>query len=429
MPMPHPTPPRDFHDGYWWEDPTRLLLYFILPLYVLISVSLLGDQKAIERVYFTSFYALAGGLFLVVLTVASYAGDSLAPLAPLAPRPRAEIPVHILDALFWLALIGYLVMMGGVIARPAVLISFLTGSASTYDVLELKGRIAGISTLTQAGVAYVPLYFYIFRQPVRGLNRYKVFLAVLLVLTVLRSFIFAERLALVELVLPWVLMVMRFRNVPRRNWLLRLGPFAAIGPLIGFFIANEYNRSWETHYVNLYDNIFEFALERLGMYYSTSLNNGAGLLAIMGWGAGDAVFTFDWLVKFPIVGEFMRPLVGNGDSYTMFLSDFGDPEFNNPSGIYVHFHEWGWFALLLAAGMGWLLSRSYAGWRAGDGFWCCAHAVLLVSLLEILRVPNLFSGRNFVPLALLWLIFQMAGQPVRRRLPPVGRGVIRPGPR
>ena len=31
-----------------------------------------------------------------------------------------------------------------------------------------------------------------------------------------------------ELVLPWVLMVMRFRNVPRRNWLLRLGPFAAI---------------------------------------------------------------------------------------------------------------------------------------------------------------------------------------------------------
>ncbi len=79
--------------------------------------------------------------------------------------------------------------------------------------------------------------------------------------------------------------------------------------------------------------------------------------------------------------------------------------------------------------MGWLLSRSYAGWRAGDGFWCCAHAVLLVSLLEILRVPNLFSGRNFVPLALLWLIFQMAGQPVRRRLPPVPRGVIRPGPR
>jgi hypothetical protein len=55
--------------------------------------------------------------------------------------------------------------------------------------------------------------------------------------------------------------------------------------------------------------------------------------------------------------------------------------------------------------------------------------VLLVSLLEILRVPNLFSGRNFVPLALLWLIFQMAGQPVRRRLPPVPRGVIRPGPR
>lgn len=417
------------YEGYWWEDPARLMLVFILPLYALISLTLLGDQKAIDRVYFTSFHALAGALFLGVLTAGALAERAL---APWTPARQTDIPVRVLDVLFWLAFGGYLVMMGGVISRPAVLISFLTGGASTYDVLELKGRIAGISTLTQASVAYVPLYFYIFREPVRGLDRYKVFLAVLVALTALRSFIFAERLALVEVILPWALMAVRFRHVPRRSLLLTLGPFAAIPPLIGFFIANEYNRSWETHYVNLYDNIFDFALERLAMYYSTALNNGAGLLTIMGWGAGDAVFTFDWLVKFPIVGEFARPLIGDGDGYTLFLAQFGDPEFNNPSGIFVHFYEWGWFALLLAACMGWLLARSYAGWRSGDGFWCCAHAVLLVSLLEILRVPNLFSGRNFVPLALLWLIFHGVGRPAPRTLPaspPPRRGVAPSGQR
>lgn len=411
-------PVRDSHTpghNYWWEDPAKLLLWFIIPLYALVCIELLGDQKSIDRIYFNSQYAIAGALFLFVMAAAA-GGERV--LAPRPPEPAVTVSPLVLDALFWLACLGYLVMMGGVIARPAVLMSFLNGTASTYDVLELKGRVAGISTLTQASVAYVPLYFVIFPAAVRGITRYKAYLLVLFVLTLLRSFIFAERLALVEVVLPWALMVARFRlqgGGELRRLLLTLGPFAAIPPLIGFFIANEYNRSWETYYVNIYDNIFDFAIERLGLYYSTAINNGAGLLTIMGWGTGDPTFTFDWLVKFPVIGESFRPFVGRGDGYGTFLNTFGDPEFNNPSGLFVHFYEWGWFALLEAGLMGWLLGRSFAGWRTGNGFWCCAHAVLLVSLMEILRVPNLFSGRNFVPLALLWLVFRCLG---RRVAPP-----------
>ncbi|KAI3593258.1 hypothetical protein D9X30_1807 [Cupriavidus sp. U2] len=403
---------RHAYDGYWWDDPARLLLCFILPLYGLVSLELLGDQKSIDHIYFNGTYAMAGALFLLAVAAGALGERVLAPRAADTP---VVLSVRVLDALFWLACIGYVVMMGGVIARPAMLLSYLNGGASTYDVLELKGRVVGISTLTQASVAYVPLYFVIFRTAPRGLNRYQVYLGVLFVLTLLRSFIFAERLALVEVVLPWALMMARFRLRPPRGSLraalLALGPFAAIPPLIGFFIANEYNRSWETYYVNIYDNIFDFALERLGLYYSTAINNGSGLLTIMGWGTGAPTFTFDWLIRFPIVGESFRPLVGADDGYSLFLNTFGDPEFNNPSGIFVHFYEWGGFALLEAALMGWLLGRSYTGWRAGHGFWCCAHAVLLVSLMEILRVPNLFSGRNFVPLALLWLVFRCLGKP------------------
>lgn len=416
--------------GYWWEDPARLMLVFILPLYALISLDLLGGQKAIERVYFDSFFALAGAMFLVMFTAAACAERALLPPPP--PRMPTMLPTSVLDTIFWLALGGYLVMMGGVIAQPSLLLSFFTGGANTYDILELKGRVAGVSTLTQAAVAYVPLYFYVFRRPVPGLNRFKVYMAILAVLTLLRSFIFAERLALMEIALPYALMLVRFRlddtqrQRPVRAFLLTLGPLAAIPPMIGFFIANEYNRSWETYYVNIYDSIFDFALERLAMYYSTALNNGAGLLSIMGWGSGDPVFTLDWLVRFPVVGDVVRPLIGNADGYFLFLTNFGDPEFNNPSGIFVHFYEWGWFALLLALAMGWLLGRSYAGWRAGDGFWCCAHAVLLVSVLEILRVPNLFSGRNVVPLALLWLVFQCAGQRAWQPAPGYRRRWMRP---
>ncbi|MGF6597547.1 hypothetical protein P3T23_002264 [Paraburkholderia sp. GAS448] len=395
--------------GYWWEDPARLVLFFILPLYALISMNLLGGQKAIDHVYFDSFYALAGALFLTIVMTVAALGRSAIPVAQYAP---AEIPVRVLDFVFALAFGGYLIMMGGVLAHPAIILSFFNGGASAYDLLEMKGRVVGLSTLTQATVAYVPLYFYVFRHPERGFNRYKLYLLVLGVLTLLRSFIFAERLALIEVALPFVLMCVRFRHGPRRSKFLALGPVAAIVPMVGFFIANEYHRSWETYYINVYDNIFDFAIERLALYYSTALNNGAGILSILGWGDGSPMFTLDWLIRFPLIGEVFKPMMDSSAAFDSFLSNYGDPEFNNPSGIFVHFYEWGWFALFIAAFIGWVFSKSYAGWRSGDGFWCCAHSVLLVSLLEILRIPNLFSGRNFVPIALLFVVFRFLKKPL-----------------
>ena len=395
-------------NGYWWEDPARLVLFFILPLYALISMDLLGGQKAIDHVYFDSFYALTGAVFLlIVMVVASLGRTSM----PAVQAPPAEIPVRVLDFVFALAFGGYLIMMGGVLTHPAMILSFFNGGASAYDLLEMKGRVVGLSTLTQATVAYVPLYFYVFRHPVRGFNRYQLYLLVLSVLTLLRSFIFAERLAMIEVALPFVLMYVRFRRGARRSRLVALGPFAAIVPMVAFFIANEYHRSWETYYINVYDNIFDFAIERLALYYSTALNNGAGILSILGWGDGSPMFTFDWLIRFPVFGDFFKPMMDSSAAFDSFLSSYGDPEFNNPSGIFVHFYEWGWFALFVAAFIGWVFSKSYAGWRSGDGFWCCAHAVLLVSLLEILRIPNLFSGRNFVPLALLYIVFRFLRKP------------------
>ncbi|WP_254799088.1 oligosaccharide repeat unit polymerase [Burkholderia ubonensis] len=392
--------------GYWWEDPVRLGLIFILPLYGLLSISLLGNQRAIERVYFDSFYAFTGALFLVTMMAAAALVGGATPDSRNAP---VALPRRVLDVVFALAFTGYLVMMIGVLAHPALLVAFIRGTVSAFDLLELKGRIVGLSTLTQATAAYVALYFYVFRQRERGFNRYKLYLVVLALLTLLRSFIFAERLAVVEMVLPLALMVVRFRLRPRRPALLAIGPFAAIPLLIGFFIASEYSRSWETYYVHMYDNILDFALERLGLYYSTALNNGAGIVSVLGWGSGHPMFTFDWLIRFPVIGSLFQPMLDSSVSIDAFLTNYADPEFNNLSGIFVHFFEWGWFGLLVAALIGWILGKGYAGWCAGNGFWCCAHAVLYVSLLEILRIPNMFSGRNFVPLMLLFVVFRCFG--------------------
>ncbi|HIC7210318.1 O-antigen polymerase [Burkholderia stabilis] len=411
------------YTGYWWEDPARLVLIFILPLYGMLSISLLGDQKSIARIYFDGYYAFVGALFLLVVMAAAWFATTEAEsrarpaAAPVALSPR------VLDFVFALALFGNLVMLSSIIARPALLLAFLHGEANAYDMLEQIGRITGLSSFTQATAPFVAFYFYVFRTPVKGLNRYKVYLAVLAVLTLLRSFLFAERLALIEMVMPFALMVVRFRLGGRYARLLTLGPYAAIPLLFGLFIANEYNRSWEAYYVNIYDNVFDFALERLGLYYSTSLNNGAGILSVLGWSHGNPMFTFDWLLRFPGIGAMLQPWLDSSDSVNLFLNSYADPEFNNPSGIFVYFYEWGWFGLLDAVVLGWMLGRSYAGWRSGSGFWCCAHAVLFVSLMEILRTPNLFSGRNFVPLVLPVIIFRWFATRPARVSPVAGRAV------
>ncbi|RQZ52145.1 oligosaccharide repeat unit polymerase [Burkholderia sp. Bp9099] len=394
------------YTGYWWEDPARLVLIFILPLYGMLSLSLLVNQKSIARLYFDGYYALVGALFLLVVVVTAWLATTEAQSRRGPPAAPAELPAGVLDFVFVLALFGNLMLLGGIFARPALLLAFLHGEANAYVMLEQKGHFTGLSSFTQAAAPYVALYFYVFKTPVKGVNRYKVYLGVLAVLTLLRSFIFAERLALIEVALPCALMIVRFRLGGRFSRLLTLGPYAAIPLLFGLFIANEYNRSWEAYYVTIYDNLFDFALERLGLYYSTALNNGAGILSVLGWDRGHPMFTFDWLLHFPIIGAPLQPWLDSTDSITVFLNSYADPEFNNPSGIFVHFYEWGWFGLLDAVVLGWVFGRSYAGWRSGAGFWCCAHAVLYVSIMEILRIPNLFSGRNFVPIVLLIAVFR-----------------------
>ncbi|WP_175907187.1 oligosaccharide repeat unit polymerase [Burkholderia sp. BCC1640] len=405
------------YTGYWWEDPARLVLMFILPLYGLLSLSLLGDQKSIARIYFDGYYAFVGALFLMVVMAASWLATTEVRTRRGPPPAEVELSPRVLDFVFALALFGYALLLSGIVTHPALLVAFVRGEANAYDMLDLKGRITGLSTFTQATAPYVVLYFYVFRTPVKGLNRYKIYFAVLAVLTLLRSFIFAERLALIEMVMPLALMVVRFRLGGRYSRLLTFGPYAAIPLLFGLFIANEYNRSWEAYYVNIYDNLFDFALERLGLYYSTSLNNGAGILSVLGWDQGHPMFTFDWLLRFPIIGATLQPWLDSGDSINLFLNGYADPEFNNPSGIFVHFYEWGWFGLFDALVLGWAVGRSYAGWRSGNGFWCCVHAVLFVSVMEVMRTPNLFSGRNFVPVVLLIAVFHRFAKPRARAAP------------
>ncbi len=393
-------------DGFWWERPHSLLLFFIFPLYLCFSYVLLDGPKEIGRVYFNLFYFFLGCYFLLSLGLASWW---------VSHGNRNSLPQRIdvrplyLDVFFAFCLLGYLMMFLPFLTNPGLILGLLKGQVGIYDLKAAKGQIPGVSTLTQVGIAYVVMYGFIFRGKNPPAARYRLYLALLFVLTTLRAFLLAERVALIEVLIPYLLM--RLSHTSIRNPLLRrfftLGPFLGLVIFYIFFVAAEFNRSWILRYQHIYDSIYEFALERLSLYYTTALNNGAGLLETGNWGNLRGDYTFKWLYNFPILEKFLDPQGKSVEVFQSFISLHADPEYNSPSGIFVYFCDWGWAALLAPWILGALYGVTYAGWKKGQGLGYALYPIFMVSILEIFRYPYLFEGRAFVPVVMivsvLWL--------------------------
>ena len=121
--------------------------------------------------------------------------------------------------------------------------------------------------------------------------------AVLIVLAIIRSVAYSERLAVMELVLPVVVLLCRRPSLPRP--LLALLPVVGVILLFAYFSGLEFFRSWQDHYQLVEGNFLEFASYRLFGYYVNALDTGAGFLDHVGGGIGP-VITLQWLWSFPI---------------------------------------------------------------------------------------------------------------------------------
>ena len=123
---------------------------------------------------------------------------------------------------------------------------------------------------------------------------------------------------------------------PALRLLSSLGPFAALPLLIIYFGIAESVRSWTSSTYHQKLGFWQFVIGRSTSYYYPSLNNGAGVLATTQWPTYKFEVTLAWLHKAPLIGHLFSALV-NLRSYALerFLGNFGDEEFNNPSGLFV----------------------------------------------------------------------------------------------
>ena len=414
--------------GVWWLSPVALVSLIALPttwLALLIPDdryrALWGTPKSVSlgwTVWFTV------GLLLFVAGGQLVRG--LRPLRPLADWPVMTDPDYrVLEraakVLFWLTMVGYVAYLVNVY-RVGLSIQFLFQTLIHQDfydagIRERLTTVPGLTTMTQFGVAFVVVTgtLLVARRGSRAQHLRR--LGVVFFLALLRAFFVSERLALLELLVP--LMVVLVTGLSRSTSGARRAAFlpAVLLPVVvAIFAAFEYSRSWVFYAAHGGDSFPTFVVERFAGYYVTAYNNGEIRLLHQ----PDTTLPYDLLQAFwtaPGVGNLFTTLTGVDEdgSYTEALTKFGNPEFNNQGGVISPFVDLGTGgALVFYALAGIACGLLYRSLRESRIWGVLLYPVVALTLMELPRYPYLFQGRA-APGLIALVVVALALQRSRRR--------------
>jgi oligosaccharide repeat unit polymerase len=424
----------------WWLHPASLFgAGAVLTLAIAVGTSEWGFQLYDTRKYLEPWHLAMGmgawGIFSLGVWLAMSTGPE--------PRKQLRQPDDALIPWFWL---GYLLTMAGYAIwllvglknglSLAIVRDLLQGAdQATADTIknEIFPTIPGVTTATQFGIAAVLLGTWLY---CRGRTSLRWPLISLLATAAARAFIYSERLALIELAIPAIVIVLRlwFLNHPQPAWrhaALALLPLVAVPLVIVLFGLFESFRSWQ-YYKDSFGSLTEFTIWRFCGYYTTAHNNGAMSMTLRGpWAVPFS--TLSWFWEFPLIERSpfgYEQLVGlnPADIHTDTLERYGNAELNNDGGLFTPARDFGWigygpFWLLY----GFLAGKAYRGFRAGSFAGCMFYPLFLMALLELPRLQYLTATRTFPSMMLLfavmaWLAWQRYGQVTALSAPAAGKG-------
>lgn len=402
-----PVPARELP---WWARPSALNLLFVLPVLMVLIWAGGNDLEIRSRNYLSAPYIALYVWLVFVSSVGAWLGENVRQRAVLQSPDQ-----HLARAAVWvgvLVLATYVFWYRALIFNPVWLMSVLMGGEKPErtDI----GTVTGITSLVNLAPVFFSLAGYLlFVRRTRD-RTLVVLTIVLLLFTFFRVYIWSERLAGVEALIPLVLALLGAHPKPHqrlRRLLWRLGPYAALPFLFLFFALAESFRSWSYYAERM--TFWEFAFSRFVSYYYTSLNNGAGMLTTADWPTGTFESVLTWLHTFPLgIGRWFSETVGLrtgvGD---VFLNRYGDQEFNTASSFASITLDLGvagatlyFFLAMFCAGI------LYSRYLRSDALSVMLFPSVLIALLESLRIPYWGTGRAFVwllgtvvVLAVLWI--------------------------
>lgn len=412
----------------WWLNPAWVAGLMGL----IVSVGAYAIPEPMYRTFWRTpkffdgyFLALSLGMtaaFVLGAMAATGSGKS-----PARGDWKDELPWPLLTRCFWIcfhgSLAGYLIWAGVAIARGANLalaVGVMTGEKGAAGLMKdnYLVTISGVTTLTQLGLAAMVLGIMI--GAAKGWGQVRVPIAVLFAMAIVRALFNSERLAIVELAIPALVLAIRLVvfESPRFRGRVRTGlkflPVAAGALMLPLFGGYEYFRSWSSYYAGGDMSFWEFASVRLLGYYATALNNGSLMVARID-PVGVPFSTLHFLWRLPPFSVLMTDLYPNLkldnayiDPYMQILTIAGNPEFNNASGLMpaiVDFGVPGAMLYWLFAGL--LCGMLYRWFREGRVAGLFFYPLFFIGVTETTRILYWGEGRvvtaYIVLLPLAWL--------------------------
>ena len=393
----------------WWANPLSPLVLIVLPTlffaWRIDASAYLAQWKAPKVLGFSGFARGIIALLALAIGATAMTGGRFR----LAEREQwpllSSVSRRSLRRSFFvfyrLTCFAYVVWAGAAVARgltPQILVRTVVSLNSFNDALKTYfATIPGITTMTQFAICVVIIGVLLTcDEKDRAITR-RVYL--LVGLAVVRAFLRTERLAVVELVVPWLVIRSAHRvattDRSARRLIVRLGPILALPLLLIGFSLFEYSRSWTFARETTNDTFVEYSSYRLIGYYATSYNNGELYRQNLTDAGRLPYFTTQFVWDAPIISSLVtyegvvgRPAIGP------LLSEKANPEFNSEGGLsqpYVDFGDAGGALYFLASGLfiGWMY-RLFAGSRL---IGMLSYPMIFVSLLEMPRYLYWSQGR------------------------------------
>lgn len=387
----------------WWSSPAGISVGFLIPLILLIIFAGQAELSTltIRGIQFLDLRAMVivGGM-ISVAAVGGWLGSQVRLSGHDATTSSQwEVPAMVLGCI---ALVAYIIWFREILFSPALMYSILTGAQGSMRDADML--TPGITSLVNVAPTFFAVYAYrallCNDVPVR---RFMHVLAVVLVFfTLFRAQVWSERLAVIEMSVPFGLAFAQLLMKRRGGFMqaIRLwGPYMGLPLLILFFGAAEYFRSWTSNTYNGKTGFWEFAIGRLISYYYTSLNNGAGMLATTDWPTFRFEFTFAWLRAAPLMlGPLFVDTFADARDATMgtFLTLYGDPEFNSPGGMFSALVDLGGpLGVAYAFATGLFSGLMFTAYRERRLVGILLYPMCFIAFLEVLRYLYFGQPRAF----------------------------------
>ena len=398
----------------WWLSPIVVSLF--VAVVSIVPTALLGDQQ-FRSLWRTPKWVTRETLLLFGCGAAALAFGALVAIAtapmtrPLsAPWPGLnDRSVRLLrrssTALTAATVVGYAGFVVLIVRAGLGPLELFPRAPSGILVRDVVGTIPGVTTLTQFGIAaVVTSTILLVREYSRG-ELCKLLTVIGLALP--RAYVFSERLAILELVVPITVILAAQLSIHRglRRSLMQVIPFVSFLAVVVIFGLFEYFRSWTFYRTQVGTSYAEFALSRFAGYYATAVNNGQLVLEHLQWPKRLPYDTIEAFWRAPgiesiglyqTLGGHPPPYTGTqSDPWIGVLNHFANPEFNNQTGYVGAFIDYGRFGgVLYFLLMGVIAGLLYHRFCHAKALGLFLYPVVFLGLLELPRYIYWAQGRT-----------------------------------